>query len=107
MTASHAPPARPPRPHRVTPLALLLLAIMRGWQVLPRIDPQRCRFYPSCSAYGITAVGRHGALRGGWMAVRRLGRCHPWNPGGVDHVPSRADAAPHHGGGAATTTEGR
>jgi uncharacterized protein len=48
---------------------------------------QTCRFYPSCSEYALVAVERHGVLRGGWLAVRRLGRCHPWNPGGVDHVP--------------------
>ncbi|MBW3603340.1 MAG: membrane protein insertion efficiency factor YidD [Actinobacteria bacterium] len=69
-----------------TPLARVLLLLMRGWQLVPRIDPQRCRFHPTCSAYGITAVQRYGAVRGGWLAIRRLGRCHPWNPGGVDHV---------------------
>lgn len=85
--------------HR-SPLAWLLLGVMRVWQLVPRIDSQRCRFYPSCSAYGMTAVARFGALRGGWLAVRRLGRCHPWNPGGVDHVPPR-----HHRD--ASTTESR
>jgi putative membrane protein insertion efficiency factor len=74
------------------PVALILVVVMRVWQLVPRIDQQRCRFYPSCSAYGITAVQRFGAVRGGWLAVRRLGRCHPWNPGGVDHVPARRDA---------------
>jgi putative membrane protein insertion efficiency factor len=69
-----------------------MVGVMRVWQFVPRIDQQRCRFYPSCSAYGITAVQRFGAVRGGWLAVRRLGRCHPWNPGGVDHVPARRDA---------------
>ncbi len=49
--------------------------------------PPRCRFYPSCSAYALEALSRHGALRGGWLATRRLCRCHPWNPGGVDLVP--------------------
>lgn len=48
---------------------------------------QVCRFYPSCSSYAVQAVERHGVLRGGWLAARRLARCHPWNPGGVDHVP--------------------
>jgi hypothetical protein len=74
---------------RVGPMARLVMAVFRLWQWVPRIDQQRCRFYPSCSAYGITAVQRFGALRGTWMAVRRVGRCHPWNPGGVDHVPPR------------------
>lgn len=71
------------------PVGWLLVALMRAWQLVPRIDTQRCRFYPSCSAYGITAVQRFGVVRGGWLAIRRLGRCHPWNPGGVDHVPPR------------------
>lgn len=87
------------------PVALILVVLMRAWQLVPRIDQQRCRFYPSCSAYGITAVQRLGAVRGGWLAVQRLARCHPWNPGGVDHVPARRDAVTrrtHH-----MTSEGR
>jgi uncharacterized protein len=66
----------------------LLLLLVRGYQLFisPLLGP-RCRFYPSCSAYAVTALQTHGALRGSWLAVRRLGRCHPWNPGGVDHVP--------------------
>jgi len=76
------------------PVVLLLVLLMRAWQLVPRIDQQRCRFYPSCSAYGITAVQRFGAVRGTWLAICRLGRCHPWNPGGVDHVPPRTDATP-------------
>jgi putative membrane protein insertion efficiency factor len=46
-----------------------------------------CRFYPSCSAYAISALERHGTVRGGWYAVTRLLRCHPWSTGGVDPVP--------------------
>lgn len=46
-----------------------------------------CRFYPSCSAYAMTALSRHGAIKGTYLAIHRILRCHPWNPGGVDHVP--------------------
>jgi uncharacterized protein len=47
----------------------------------------RCRFYPSCSQYMLESIGRHGPLRGTYLGVRRLLRCHPWNAGGFDHVP--------------------
>ncbi|WP_084470148.1 membrane protein insertion efficiency factor YidD [Jiangella gansuensis] len=68
----------------------LLVALLKGYRLI--ISPlygQTCRYYPSCSAYALTAVERHGALRGAWLAARRLGRCHPWCAGGVDLVPSR------------------
>ncbi|MGI8575888.1 MAG: membrane protein insertion efficiency factor YidD [Egibacteraceae bacterium] len=62
---------------------------IRLYQAVPRVGPGRCRFYPTCSSYAVQAIKRHGPLRGGWLAVRRLGRCHPWQAGGVDHVPAR------------------
>jgi len=73
--------------------ALSLLAFFRAWQLF--VSPlygQTCRFYPSCSAYGVEAVRRHGAVRGAWLTARRLLRCHPWNPGGVDPVPPKGRA---------------
>ena len=51
-----------------------------------------CRFYPSCSCYAQQSIERHGALRGLVLAVRRIARCHPWNPGGYDPVPDAASA---------------
>jgi putative membrane protein insertion efficiency factor len=48
---------------------------------------RNCRFYPSCSEYAQEAVQKYGLLRGGWLALKRLGRCHPWHPGGMDPVP--------------------
>jgi hypothetical protein len=55
-----------------------------------------CRFHPTCSCYAITAIERYGVLRGSAMAVRRLSRCHPWHPGGIDPVPDK-DVKYHHG----------
>lgn len=65
-----------------------LVATIRGYQkfISPALPPS-CRFYPSCSQYAIEAIARHGALRGSWLAARRLARCHPFHPGGVDPVP--------------------
>ena len=72
-------------------LATPLIWLIRGYQrFVSPMTPPSCRFTPSCSAYAVTALRRHGLLRGGYLAVRRLLRCHPWNPGGVDHVPPPA-----------------
>ena len=62
--------------------------MIRGYQrfVSPALPPS-CRFYPSCSQYALEAITRHGAVKGTWLATRRLVRCHPFNPGGFDPVP--------------------
>lgn len=66
----------------------LLIFFVRGYQVvISPLLPSTCRFYPSCSAYAIEALQRHGALRGSRLTIRRLARCHPFNPGGYDPVP--------------------
>jgi len=49
--------------------------------------PPRCRFYPTCSAYGLEAIEKHGALKGSWLTLKRIGKCHPFHEGGVDFVP--------------------
>ena len=65
-----------------------LLAIRAYQKAKPWLIPaSTCRFYPSCSVYGYDAIERHGIVRGGWLAVRRICRCHPFNPGGFDPVP--------------------
>lgn len=67
----------------------LLILVLKAWRlVVSPLYGQTCRYYPSCSAYALGSVEKHGALRGSWLAVRRIGRCHPWTPGGVDLVPA-------------------
>jgi putative membrane protein insertion efficiency factor len=74
----------------------LIIQLIRGYRFL--LSPwlgNHCRFYPTCSSYAITAVERHGALRGSAMGLARLLRCHPWHPGGVDPVPEKECTHPH------------
>jgi uncharacterized protein len=69
-------------------MSRLLVALIRAYRYL--LSPwwgRSCRFTPTCSEYAIEAIERHGALRGGWLALRRIGRCHPWRAGGFDPVP--------------------
>lgn len=75
------------------PINWLLVGLVRVYQLT--ISPllgQNCRYYPSCSQYALVAIQRHGVVRGCWLAIRRLARCHPWTPGGVDHVPPARSA---------------
>jgi len=68
-------------------LRIFFVGIIRFYQKwISPLFPARCRFYPTCSAYAVEAIERHGAWRGGWMATRRLAKCHPWHPGGFDPV---------------------
>ena len=81
MRDDAAPPSLPAR---------LLIGMLRTYKryVSPALPPA-CRFHPTCSEYMAEAVAIHGVPRGLWLGVRRLARCHPWNPGGVDPVPLR------------------
>jgi putative membrane protein insertion efficiency factor len=77
-------------------VALLFSGLIRAYQLLlSPVLPASCRFAPSCSAYGLEAIRRHGAIKGGWLTVMRIGRCHPWGGSGYDPVPERAGASTH------------
>lgn len=76
----------------------VLILLIRAYQYL--LSPwlgQHCRFYPSCSSYAVTAIERFGSWRGLALAIRRIGRCHPWHPGGNDPVPDKLPRCHHHG----------
>jgi putative membrane protein insertion efficiency factor len=65
-----------------------LIYLIRMYQlVISPLKPPSCRFYPTCSQYALLAIEKHGAIRGGWLALKRILKCHPFHPGGIDHVP--------------------
>jgi putative membrane protein insertion efficiency factor len=70
----------------------VLMGLIRlyQWTISPALGPV-CRFYPSCSHYGYQAIRTHGSIYGSYLTIRRLLRCHPWNPGGIDHVPPKGE----------------
>lgn len=94
-------PGAPGRARRVLDVirrvpALTLIGMLRAYQaVISPMTGPTCKYYPSCSHYALTAVQRHGALRGTGLALWRLLRCNPWSLGGVDDVPPARDARTH------------
>jgi uncharacterized protein len=76
---------------------LLMLGVNGYRHSVGALLPPRCRFAPSCSTYALEALARHGALRGSWLAVRRIARCHPFHPGGYDPVPPTKNPVPSAG----------
>lgn len=74
----------------MSPPARLLVALVSLYRrLLSPILPRSCRYEPTCSAYALEAIRRHGAARGTALALRRIARCHPWAPGGIDRVPDK------------------
>jgi putative membrane protein insertion efficiency factor len=67
---------------------VLFVFLIKIYQrTLSRVMPSSCRFYPSCSEYGVQAIQKHGIFKGGWLTIKRIGRCQPFHPGGYDPVP--------------------
>lgn len=82
-------------------LRSVLLALIRFYQAaISPWTPAACRYQPTCSAYAFEAIRRHGSIRGAWLAVRRIGRCHPWGGSGYDPVPPvEAESLPREASG--------
>ena len=75
-------------PMSASAAASLSIRAIRVYQFFSRrLWPRQCRFAPTCSAYAAEAIGRFGFMRGVWLAIKRIGRCHPFHPGGLDPVP--------------------
>jgi len=73
-------------------LKKFFLSIIRFYQIaISPLKSPTCRFYPTCSHYGLEAVERFGALKGGWLTIKRILKCHPFHPGGIDPVPEKKD----------------
>ncbi|PAE34237.1 membrane protein insertion efficiency factor YidD [Neobacillus sp. YX16] len=73
-------------------LKKIFISIIRFYQVaISPIKPPSCRFYPTCSHYGLEAVQRFGAFKGGWLTLKRILKCHPFHPGGIDPVPEKKE----------------
>ncbi|MDQ0881853.1 putative membrane protein insertion efficiency factor [Peribacillus sp. V2I11] len=78
-------------------LKKILMGIIRFYQVaLSPLKPPTCRFYPTCSHYGLEAINRFGPIKGSWLAIIRILKCHPFHPGGIDLVPEKKEKSEDH-----------
>ncbi|MCM3677196.1 membrane protein insertion efficiency factor YidD [Peribacillus simplex] len=78
-------------------LKKILMGIIRFYQVaLSPLKPPTCRFYPTCSHYGLEAINRFGPIKGSWLAIIRILKCHPFHPGGIDLVPEKKEKSEEH-----------
>ncbi|MFT4417257.1 membrane protein insertion efficiency factor YidD [Fredinandcohnia humi] len=78
-------------------LQTVFIGIIRFYQrFISPIKPPTCRFYPTCSQYGLEAIKRFGAIKGGWLTLKRILKCHPLHPGGIDFVPEKNEGEHHH-----------
>ncbi|NMC28139.1 MAG: membrane protein insertion efficiency factor YidD [Syntrophomonadaceae bacterium] len=68
-------------------MKVIFIGLIRIYQKLSRFKRPTCRFYPSCSDYSVEALQKYGTVKGGWLSLRRIIRCHPFNPGGFDPLP--------------------
>jgi len=83
----------------------VLIGFVRLWRrIISPLYGDVCKYHPTCSAYGLRALEVHGAIRGSWLTIRRIGRCHPWSMGGVDYVPGTPEAEQWLAQAAATTS---
>ncbi|MEK3937564.1 membrane protein insertion efficiency factor YidD [Sporosarcina sp. FSL W7-1349] len=70
----------------------LLIGLIKIYQkVISPLTPPSCRFYPTCSHYGIEAIAKHGTWKGGWLTIKRISKCHPFHEGGFDPVPEKVE----------------
>jgi putative membrane protein insertion efficiency factor len=78
-------------------MRFLLILLVKGYRLIfsPYVG-RSCRFAPTCSQYALDALHEYGALKGSWLALRRIGRCHPWHAGGYDPVPTKTEESQKH-----------
>ena len=90
------------------PLTWLARALIKGYQwFISPVLPGTCRFHPTCSSYALEALDTHGPVKGGWLGLKRICRCHPWNDGGYDPVPGTERGQDHtHGANGTCRHEG-